>query len=146
MKEKLRRCGIRSIDAVVDVTNYVLLELGQPMHAFDRDRIEGGIVVRMAKEGETLVLLDGSEAKLDSDTLVIADHNKALAMGGSSAGNTPALTTKPKTCCWNARSSARCPLPAARAVMACTPMPLTAMSAASIRPCSIKRWSVPPVC
>lgn len=72
---------IRSIDAVVDVTNYVLLELGQPMHAFDRDRIEGGIVVRMAKEGETLVLLDGSEAKLDSDTLVIADHNKALAMG-----------------------------------------------------------------
>ncbi len=53
MKEKLRRCGIRSIDAVVDVTNYVLLELGQPMHAFDRDRIEGGIVVRMAKEGET---------------------------------------------------------------------------------------------
>lgn len=53
MKEKLRRCGIRSIDAVVDVTNYVLLELGQPMHAFDKDRIEGGIVVRMAKEGET---------------------------------------------------------------------------------------------
>ena len=51
MKEKLRRCGIRSIDAVVDVTNYVLLELGQPMHAFDKDRIEGGIVVRMAKEG-----------------------------------------------------------------------------------------------
>lgn len=49
MKEKLRRCGIRSIDAVDDVTNYVLLELGQPMHAFDKDRIEGGIVVRMAK-------------------------------------------------------------------------------------------------
>lgn len=68
MKEKLRRCGIRSIDAVVDVTNYVLLELGQPMHAFDKDRIEGGIVVRMAKEGETLVLLDGTEAKLDADT------------------------------------------------------------------------------
>ncbi|KAB2528685.1 phenylalanine--tRNA ligase subunit beta [Enterobacter hormaechei] len=82
MKEKLRRCGIRSIDAVVDVTNYVLLELGQPMHAFDKDRIEGGIVVRMAKEGETLVLLDGSEAKLNADTLVIADHNNALAMGG----------------------------------------------------------------
>lgn len=68
MKEKLRRCGIRSIDAVVDVTNYVLLELGQPMHAFDKDRIEGGIVVRMAKEGETLVLLDGTEAKLNADT------------------------------------------------------------------------------
>ncbi|WP_437889084.1 phenylalanine--tRNA ligase subunit beta [Phytobacter sp. V91] len=86
MKEKLRRCGIRSIDAVVDVTNYVLLELGQPMHAFDKDRIEGGIVVRMAQEGETLVLLDGSEAKLQADTLVIADHNKALAMGGIFGG------------------------------------------------------------
>ncbi|HDR2470926.1 TPA: phenylalanine--tRNA ligase subunit beta [Enterobacter soli] len=86
MKEKLRRCGIRSIDAVVDVTNYVLLELGQPMHAFDKDRIEGGIVVRMAKEGETLVLLDGSEAKLNADTLVIADHGKALAMGGIFGG------------------------------------------------------------
>ena len=86
MKEKLRRCGIRSIDAVVDVTNYVLLELGQPMHAFDKDRIDGGIVVRMAKEGETLVLLDGSEAKLNADTLVIADHTKALAMGGIFGG------------------------------------------------------------
>ena len=86
MKEKLRRCGIRSIDAVVDVTNYVLLELGQPMHAFDKDRIEGGIVVRMAKPGETLVLLDGSEAKLDEDTVVIADHHKALAMGGIFGG------------------------------------------------------------
>ncbi len=86
MKEKLRRCGIRSIDAVVDVTNYVLLELGQPMHAFDKDRIEGGIKVRMAKEGETLVLLDGSEAKLSADTLVIADHHKALAMAGIFGG------------------------------------------------------------
>ncbi|WNP32911.1 phenylalanine--tRNA ligase subunit beta [Enterobacter kobei] len=86
MKEKLRRCGIRSIDAVVDVTNYVLLELGQPMHAFDLNRIDGGIVVRMAKEGETLVLLDGNEAKLSADTLVIADHCKALAMAGIFGG------------------------------------------------------------
>ncbi|WP_455819591.1 phenylalanine--tRNA ligase subunit beta [Pseudomonas cerasi] len=86
MKEKLRRCGIRSIDPVVDITNYVLLELGQPMHAFDLDRLEGGIVVRMAEEGETLVLLDGNEAKLSSDTLVIADQKKALAMGGIFGG------------------------------------------------------------
>nr|WP_154324960.1 phenylalanine--tRNA ligase subunit beta [Pantoea sp. 201603H] len=86
MKEKLRRCGIRSIDPVVDITNYVLLELGQPMHAFDLDRIDGGIVVRMAEEGETLTLLDGTEAKLHSDTLVIADHHKALAMGGIFGG------------------------------------------------------------
>lgn len=86
MREKLRRCGIRSIDAVVDVTNYVLLELGQPMHAFDLNRIDGGIVVRMAKQDESLVLLDGTEAKLNSDTLVIADQSKALAMGGIFGG------------------------------------------------------------
>lgn len=86
MREKLRRCGIRSIDPVVDVTNYVLLELGQPMHAFDLNRLEGGIVVRMAKESEKLTLLDGNEATLSSDTLVIADQQKALAMGGIFGG------------------------------------------------------------
>ncbi|MBL5902342.1 phenylalanine--tRNA ligase subunit beta [Serratia fonticola] len=86
MREKLRRAGIRSIDAVVDVTNYVLMELGQPMHAFDLNRIEGGIVVRMAHEGEILRLLDGNEAKLQADTLVIADQQKALAMGGIFGG------------------------------------------------------------
>ena len=86
MREKLRRCGIRSIDPVVDVTNYVLLELGQPMHAFDLDRIDGGIVVRMAQPDESLVLLDGTNVKLRDDTLVIADHQKALAMGGIFGG------------------------------------------------------------
>lgn len=86
MKEKLRRCGIRSIDPVVDVTNFVLLELGQPMHAFDLDRLQGGIIVRMAEEGEALTLLDGTEAKLSADTLVIADHHNALAMGGIFGG------------------------------------------------------------
>ena len=86
MTEKLRRCGIRSIDPVVDVTNYVLLELGQPMHAFDLNRIEGGIVVRLAQKDETLTLLDGTTAKLNDDVLVIADHKKALAMGGIFGG------------------------------------------------------------
>ena len=64
MQEKLRRCGIRSIDAVVDVTNYLLLELGQPMHAFDYDKLQGGIVVRNAGAGETLELLDGQTVEL----------------------------------------------------------------------------------
>lgn len=86
MREKLRRCGIRSIDAVVDITNFVLLELGQPMHAFDLNRISGGIVVRMAQEDEALTLLDGTKAKLAEDTLVIADHQKALAMAGIFGG------------------------------------------------------------
>lgn len=86
MKEKLRRCGIRSIDPVVDVTNYVLLELGQPMHAFDLNRIETGIIVRMAKDGDELVLLDGNKVTLNNDIVVIGDHQKALALGGIFGG------------------------------------------------------------
>ncbi|RAT13434.1 phenylalanine--tRNA ligase subunit beta [Lonsdalea populi] len=86
MREKLRRCGIRSIDPVVDVTNYVLLELGQPMHAFDLGRLDGNITVRTAQEGETLRLLDGNDAKLNAETLVIADSSKALAMAGIFGG------------------------------------------------------------
>ncbi len=86
MQEKLRRCGIRSIDPVVDITNYVLLEQGQPMHAFDLSKIGGGIVVRMAEQGEKLTLLDGSEAELNADTLVVADHSKALAIAGIFGG------------------------------------------------------------
>ncbi|MHA7811212.1 phenylalanine--tRNA ligase subunit beta [Marinobacter flavimaris] len=93
MQEKLRRSGIRSIDAAVDVTNYVMLELGQPMHAFDRDEIHGGIVVRMARIGEKLVLLDGQEVELTQGTLVIADHEKPIAiagvMGGEHSGVSP---------------------------------------------------------
>ena len=91
MVEKLRRCGTRSIDPVVDVTNYVLLELGHPMHAFDLTKIEGGINVRFAKKDETLVLLDENEVKLKEDTLVIADspangEGKALAIAGIFGG------------------------------------------------------------
>ncbi|MFP1731622.1 phenylalanine--tRNA ligase subunit beta [Lonsdalea quercina] len=86
MREKLRRCGIRSIDPVVDVTNYVLLELGQPMHAFDLARLDGNITVRTAQEGEMLRLLDGNDAKLNAETLVIADSSKALAMAGIFGG------------------------------------------------------------
>ena len=93
MQEKLRRSGIRSIDAAVDVTNYVMLELGQPMHAFDRSEIQGGIVVRMAGKDEKLVLLDGQEVSLTDDTLVIADHEKPVAiagvMGGEHSGVSP---------------------------------------------------------
>jgi phenylalanyl-tRNA synthetase beta chain len=86
IKERLRRGGIRSIDPVVDVTNYVLLELGQPMHGFDLARLAGGIRVRMAQEGEQLTLLDGSELALKADSLVIADHHKPLALAGIMGG------------------------------------------------------------
>lgn len=86
MQEKLRRSGTRSIDAVVDVTNYVLLELGHPMHAFDNDKLAGDVVIRMAREGEKLTLLDENEVSLKANTLVIADNEKALAMAGIFGG------------------------------------------------------------
>jgi phenylalanyl-tRNA synthetase beta chain len=92
LQEKLRRCGLRSIDAVVDVTNYVLLELGQPMHAFDLQKLQGGIVVRLAEEGETIELLDGQELPLRPDTLLIADHTQPLAVAGIMGGKHSAVS------------------------------------------------------
>ncbi len=92
MQEKLRRAGLRSIDPVVDVTNFVLLELGQPMHAFDLAKLQGGIDVRMANDDEELTLLDGKTVKLKSDTLVIADHEKAVAMAGIMGGDATAVS------------------------------------------------------
>lgn len=92
LKERLRRSGLRPISAVVDITNYVMLELGQPMHAFDLARLEGGVRVRRATEDERLELLDGSEVTLRDDTLVIADHGRALAMAGVMGGEDSAVT------------------------------------------------------
>jgi len=86
LAERLRRSGLRPISPVVDVTNYVMLELGQPMHAFDNDRLRGDIVVRHGHSGEVLKLLDGSEASLDPGFVVIADEEKALAVAGVMGG------------------------------------------------------------
>jgi phenylalanyl-tRNA synthetase beta chain len=91
MRERLRRAGVRPLSCVVDVTNYVMLELGQPMHAFDRARIEGGIVVRRAEAGESLELLNGDTVELDAQTLVIADHARPLAMAGVMGGEQSAV-------------------------------------------------------
>ncbi|MEP6390367.1 MAG: phenylalanine--tRNA ligase subunit beta [Halioglobus sp.] len=92
LQEKLRRCGIRSIDAVVDITNYVLLELGQPMHAFDLDKLHGGITVRNTNAGESLELLDGQTVELTPETLVIADESGPLAMAGIMGGEPSSVT------------------------------------------------------
>ena len=94
MIEKLRRCGTRSIDPVVDVTNFVLLELGHPMHAFDLAKIDGGINVRMATANEPLTLLDGKEVKLSDQTLVISDDAKALAIAGIFGGQDSGVTAQ----------------------------------------------------
>ena len=96
MQEKLRRSGIRSIDAVVDVTNYVLLELGQPMHAFDLNLLQGGIRVRHAEQGEKITLLDGQELELNAESLVIADHQRAVALAGIMGGEATAVTADSK--------------------------------------------------
>ena len=86
MQERLRRSDLRPISPVVDITNYVMLELGQPMHGFDLRQLDGEIRVRMAEKDEKLTLLDGSEIELREDTLVIADANKAVAMAGIMGG------------------------------------------------------------
>jgi phenylalanyl-tRNA synthetase beta chain len=92
LTERLRRAGLRSIHLVVDVTNYVMLELGQPLHAFDLRRLRGGIVVRWARENESLQLLDGRTIALSKDVLVIADHEKAQALAGVMGGMDSAVT------------------------------------------------------
>ncbi|MDY6981136.1 MAG: phenylalanine--tRNA ligase subunit beta, partial [Pseudomonadota bacterium] len=86
LAERLRRSGLRSLGPVVDVTNYVLLELGQPMHAFDLGKLQGGIHVRYAHAGESLTLLDEQTIELDSETLVIADETTPVALAGIMGG------------------------------------------------------------
>lgn len=90
--EALRRSGVRSLGPVVDVTNFVMLELGQPMHAFDGANINGGLVIRQARAGETLTLLDGQTLSLREQSLVIVDHDQALALAGIMGGQSSAVS------------------------------------------------------
>jgi phenylalanyl-tRNA synthetase beta chain len=96
LQEKLRRCGLRSIDAVVDITNYVMLELGQPMHAFDLAQLSGSIAVRMPTAGESLTLLDGKTVELDAETLLIADDKGPVAMAGVMGGERSGINEQTK--------------------------------------------------
>ena len=92
IRERLRRCGIRSIGLVVDVTNYVMLEYGQPMHAFRLDRIDRGIRVRRSQSGESLTLLDHQRVALAAGTLVIADETQPIAIAGVMGGLNTAVS------------------------------------------------------
>jgi phenylalanyl-tRNA synthetase beta chain len=93
MKDKLESCGVKSINNVVDITNYVMLELGQPLHAFDATTLSGGkVVVRRANDGEKLATLDGKTHELDKNNLVIADGSKALAIAGVIGGQSSSIT------------------------------------------------------
>ncbi|RBP44245.1 phenylalanyl-tRNA synthetase beta subunit [Roseimicrobium gellanilyticum] len=92
LRRRLESVGLRPINNVVDITNYVLLEVGQPLHAFDMDKLEGGIIVRHASEGESLVALDGNSYTLNTDDLVIADKACAVAIAGVMGGNATSVT------------------------------------------------------
>ncbi|MDD5460750.1 MAG: phenylalanine--tRNA ligase subunit beta [Methylococcales bacterium] len=94
MQERLRRSGLRSLGPLVDATNYVLLELGQPLHVFDAEKLSGGITVRWAKADEDLALLNGQTIKLDDQALVIADDKQALALAGIMGGNNSAVNNE----------------------------------------------------
>lgn len=146
MVERLRRAEVRSIDAAVDITNYVMLELGQPLHAFDLAEINGGIRVRMAEEGEKLVLLDGQEVSLRSDTLVIADHTRALAIAGVMGVSTAACPRPLAMYSLSLRSSTRSLLRARLVPTACILMLRTATSVAWTGNWPVKPWSAPPAC
>jgi phenylalanyl-tRNA synthetase beta chain len=86
MKERLAKSGVRSISAIVDVTNYVMLELGQPLHAYDDRQLDGAIVVRFAEQGEKLTLLNGETLDLESDLLLVCDEAKPLGLAGIMGG------------------------------------------------------------
>jgi phenylalanyl-tRNA synthetase beta chain len=93
MMRRLERGGLRSINAVVDITNYVMLELGQPLHAFDLAKLAGGITVRYARADEELVLLNGQNVMLQDDMLVVADDTRLLALAGIMGGAASSVET-----------------------------------------------------
>ena len=122
MKRHLALCGLRSISNVVDITNHTLLEMGQPMHAFDLDKVAGRCIdVRRARPGEKIVTLDEKEFTLTENNLVICDAEKPVALAGvmggaNSAAPTRGWTTRPTACCSSAP-----PLPATRSARPAAP-------------------------
>ena len=119
LRERLRRVGINSISAVVDVTNYVMMELGQPMHAYDLARLSGAITVRVAAGGRAMTLLDDKEYVLDPEFLVIADGSGAVGLAGIMGGREHRhLAMRPPTCCSRRAFHADMPSPAGRGAWA----------------------------
>ena len=97
MRQRLERCGIRSVSALVDIGNYVMLELGQPMHVYDAARLSGSLTVRRAKEGETLVCLNEKTVTLSADTLVVADEKGVLGIAGLMGGAASAVSAETRS-------------------------------------------------
>jgi len=98
LKERLKVCGLRPINNIVDIANYAMLETGQPLHAFDADKLEGGkIIVRFAKSRERIVTLDEQKFELTPDILVIADEKRPVAIAGIKGGKLPEIDKRTKT-------------------------------------------------
>jgi len=97
LKERLEANGLRAINNIVDATNYVMLELGQPLHAFDYDKLDKGIIVRRAQDKERMTTLDGRDVELTSEDVVVADHTRVLAIAGIKGGKTAEITNATKT-------------------------------------------------
>lgn len=108
MKRRLKACGVRAINNIVDITNYVMLELGEPMHAFDIENVAGKhIIVRRAKDNETIITLDETERTLNKDDLVIADSEKPVAVAGVMGGLNSGITENTKTVVFEAATFKR---------------------------------------
>ena len=132
--QRLEACGVRSISNVVDATNFVLLERGQPLHAFDLEKVAGGeIVVRMARVGERMVTLDGVERTLSPDDLVIADRDRASALAGVMGGGVSEISAGTSRVLLESAWFEPPGCGAPRAGTASTPRPRTASSGVSTR-------------
>jgi len=136
IRERLERAGQRSISALVDVTNYVMLELGRPLHVYDQDKLRGAIDVRWGRAGEKVLLLNGQEVAVDASVLCITDDSGPIGLAGIMGGE----STKAET---NRRSSFRRRSPGARAATTSPATPRTASSAAWISPTTSTASSAP---
>jgi len=143
IQRALERSGVRSISALVDVTNFVMLEQGQPMHAFDHAKLEGAIHVRHARPGESLELLNNQTVTLDVRHLVIADDARAVALAGVMGGAQSAISLDTTEVFWSRRSSRRRRLPAVRVNWGWAVIRLTASSVAWILICPAAPSSAP---
>ena len=141
MLSRLERSGIRSISAPVDITNFVMLEMGQPLHAFDLAKLKGGLRVRLA--GRRIPdPAQWAAGELRPDMLIIADETGPIALAGIMGVNPLPSRNTARTCSWNRPSSGRMRLPGARAYWGCPPIRRTASNAEWTMPRRAPRWNV----